>query len=504
MAMEPRHGAVAMHLLLCLAGAAMHSSVLCAAEEANEGGYAKEHEVNGRTLHSLEYEVSDAKAVARRESELRFVVGVNSAVDLIVSGTELMDALGLTPTSPAPHEVITSREELAEVFLHSFSSGTAFERSFVDGSVYRQIVRVAMGLKKKELFTGGNAALIGQHLVETAGGRPRKVRLVSAVGPQLKKLLHKDIEVPGDSEAEEDEVHLILEYKLGEKWGSYTAPRANRFIFSNDRTNAMLLPLEGYPAAMQDFGADGIVFSGVHMMEGEQPDYRTARLEAAKEFFLSIPPETPSHLELASLSDSSFITGICDLLVTNVNSLGLNEQELKLIALATDSPHKEELNGSFERPSVDIIADLLYHVLSHFGASGRLSRVHFHTLSFHIIGTKKGVWDSPRAATAWGSLSTSQRACKATTHYHEHGSLEGHATLRFEEKFRLHRGTEDSELGAERTFNPDQAVISWERGDMEFALVPVLVCTPPEKTVGLGDAISAAGLELHTFLGAAK
>ena len=156
-----------------------------------------------------------------------------------------MDALGLTPTSPAPHEVITSREELAEVFLHSFSSGTAFERSFVDGSVYRQIVRVAMGLKKKELFTGGNAALIGQHLVETAGGRPRKVRLVSAVGPQLKKLLHKDIEVPGDSEAEEDEVHLILEYKLGEKWGSYTAPRANRFIFSNDRTNAMLLPLEG-------------------------------------------------------------------------------------------------------------------------------------------------------------------------------------------------------------------------------------------------------------------
>lgn len=25
-----------------------------------------------------------------------------------------------------------------------------------------------------------------------------------------------------------DDIHLILEYKTGEKWGSYEAPRANR------------------------------------------------------------------------------------------------------------------------------------------------------------------------------------------------------------------------------------------------------------------------------------
>ena len=58
---------------------------------------------------------------------------VNAAVDLIVSGTELMEALNLAPTKPAPHEVITTKDELAEVFLHSFSTGAAFERTFIDG-----------------------------------------------------------------------------------------------------------------------------------------------------------------------------------------------------------------------------------------------------------------------------------------------------------------------------------------------------------------------------------
>ena len=33
--------------------------------------------------------------------------------------------------------------------------------------------------------------------------------------------------VLGD-ELEEDDIHLILEYKTGDKWGKFTSPRANR------------------------------------------------------------------------------------------------------------------------------------------------------------------------------------------------------------------------------------------------------------------------------------
>ena len=120
---------------------------------------------------------------------------------------------------------------------------------------------------KKDHFTGGNAALIGQHLVETANGNPRTVRPVSGVGPKLKELLHPNIDVPAESMVEEDEVHLILEYALGETWGEYTAPRANRFIFSYDRTNAELKPLDNFATALEGFDATNVVLSGVHMLE---------------------------------------------------------------------------------------------------------------------------------------------------------------------------------------------------------------------------------------------
>jgi ADP-dependent glucokinase len=35
--------------------------------------------------------------------------------------------------------------------------------------------------------------------------------------------------VLGD-ELEEDDIHLILEYKTGDKWGKFTSPRANRSV----------------------------------------------------------------------------------------------------------------------------------------------------------------------------------------------------------------------------------------------------------------------------------
>jgi ADP-dependent glucokinase len=122
-----------------------------------------------------------------------------------------------------------------------------------DPDVFAQVVAAAESLEKKEYFTGGNAALMGQHLVETANGNPRRVRLVSAVGPKLKALLHPDIEVPEEHLVETDEIHLILEYSLGEKWGDFTAKRANRFIFSHDRTNAEIRPLDNFATALKGF-----------------------------------------------------------------------------------------------------------------------------------------------------------------------------------------------------------------------------------------------------------
>jgi len=85
------------------------------------------------------------------------------------------------------------------------------------------------------------------------------------------------------------------------------------------------------------------------------------------------------------------------------------------------------------------------------------------------------------------------------TELYRNNSLSGRAQLRMEPEFSLGSGGGD-EVTRTRTFSADAAVVDWERDGVEYSLAPVLVCTPPEKTVGLGDSISAAGLEGHRFL----
>ncbi len=79
------------------------------------------------TLHArttgLNLEVNRAGPALQRKKPLRFAVGVNSAVDLIVSGTALMAALEVAPPSNVLHETLTSLQDLGETFAYSFSSG---------------------------------------------------------------------------------------------------------------------------------------------------------------------------------------------------------------------------------------------------------------------------------------------------------------------------------------------------------------------------------------------
>eukprot|EP00039_Didymoeca_costata_P002566 m.61086 g.61086 ORF g.61086 m.61086 type:complete len:499 (+) comp11376_c0_seq2:126-1622(+) len=456
-----------------------------------------------RAHDSLRYEVSEDKYQKRLDSELAFAVGVNACVDLIVYGVDLMKALGIeSPANPKAHEVLKNKQDLAEAFAYSFKTGTAYERVLPDHDVYGDIVKTAESLEHKTHFTGGNAALMGQHIAESANGRPRKVLLISSVGPTLKTLLHPGIDVPEECNVEKDEVHLILEFRYGEKWGPYTAPRANRFIFSYDRTNAELRPADKFHDAFAGFDATAFLFSGVHMLEAEPHDYREDRLDKIEEVMDVVPPTRPSHLELASLADLSFVKQICDNLFEKVESIGLNEQELKLVNTATDGPHKEDMEEPFEHPTVGIIADLVHHIL-HKYRHGRLSRVHFHTLAFHLIAVRKGTWANPRASVSWGSLACSQRACEASTVYDRNGTLDGVALLKIPKTYKLTHGSVEKfpELGKQRECNPDTIVTEWERDGLVFAMAPVVVCAKPQKTVGLGDSISAAGLEMHEFIG---
>ena len=59
-------------------------------------------------------------------------------------------------------------------------------------------------------------------------------------------MFHDNIHVAFKGLRNKDEVHLIMEYARGEKWGSVEAPVATRFITSNDLANAKLDMLEEF------------------------------------------------------------------------------------------------------------------------------------------------------------------------------------------------------------------------------------------------------------------
>ena len=119
--------------------------------------------------------------------------------------------------------------------------------------------------------------------------------------------------------------------------------------------------------------------------------------------------------------------------------------------------------------------------------TSRFSRVHFHSLTYHITATLEDVWFNTDKATAAGARVAGLQACDTQI------LTEDIVDIKIPEKFKLFS---DEEV---KDFNPETPVIERHRDGYFFVFSPVLVCKHPVKTVGLGDAISATGLMYSKF-----
>ena len=173
-----------------------------------------------------------------------------------------------------------------------------------------------------------------------------------------------------------------------------------------------------------------------------------------------------------------------------MNSIGLNEQELLFLSQAAGGPHGE-LQAWVGSPDVGRVSDILLWILEQHGRSdpsseADLTRIHFHTLSYHILATVDGYWGNQMAAVAAGARVASCQACGIQ-------SIDDvrKVTLKAPLDFYSSHGDEPRE---QLHLNPTRPVTVWQRANVTFHLTPVLVCKQPRRTVGLGDAISAEGL----------
>mmetsp|Transcript_23440 Transcript_23440/g.32756 ORF Transcript_23440/g.32756 Transcript_23440/m.32756 type:complete len:487 (-) Transcript_23440:1027-2487(-) len=427
----------------------------------------------------------------------RIAIGYNANLDLIVKAIDTLRELNITSQLSASdyqdHEKIETIAEFYQTFMHFFEKGSAAERFVADKVVWNQIVAASKRSQHQHWFVGGNAALMGNRFAKEGCS----VLLGGAVAhnQKLASLLDPSIEISrGQSNFSpaEDEIHLILEYEKGAQWGTATSPRANRFIMHSDRTNSRMESMEPFhedllTLTQQHQPLDLLVISGLHLLDGQPAEYRQQRLNVVLGLFSNatvLPLTVPTHVELASIGELSYIEQLMDTLVPHSDSLGLNEQELGSVYKALGGNKYQA--SDFKDPKVETVLEAIQMIFHHAHKAqlqGRsLKRVHFHCLAFHlIVQTTASGWPSPVRAVTAGSLAATKQACDNEDI--QVSAVELHLPL----QFNTHSGTMDAHSG----------VASWSEGGLEYALAPVLVCKKPTKTVGLGDAISAVGLLYH-------
>lgn len=287
---------------------------------------------------------------------------------------------------------------------------------------------------------------------------------------------------------------MILEYSKGEKWGQSTATCANRVIISHDVANSKLSALDKFNETLLTYNPTLVVLSGLHMLDGQTRDVWTERLASVADVLKNILRDVPIHLEMATVGNLQFLPHLADIVFPRIDSLGLNEQEL--VSLAKSKGADFDFDEIGPKPSITHSADLLHWLFKEYGLldrdDSRLSRIHFHSLSFHVVAQPKlevkGVeWSNGLASSMKGSRTASLQACDAW----EINSDDFEVQIP-DEFFLSHRDETLNKSPVANTISNGYA--AWPRDEIDYFLSPVHVCKLPVKTVGLGDAISAVGL----------
>ncbi|VDK42679.1 unnamed protein product [Anisakis simplex] len=490
----------------------------------------------------------------------RAVVGINCNVDLVVSATSLLERMNSTSNKRDDHQVLNNVDDLYEAFAYFFSRGAAAERS--DLCAYRWERKIAIILRhtsdektfelmvhtagesrqRPHYYIGGNAALMAEKI---ATAFPRTtVYLVGPIGPRSQALLHPSIVRTNSTRIVKDEVHVIMEYKQGEILGEYVAPASSRFITSHDQYSGSSVVIEMFFKAIAQFNPDLIILSGVHLLQNQNKEMRMEKLRLIKRNLMQVNPNIPIHLELGSIGDADHVAQVLSRIVPNVDSLGLNEQELAFFSHIAGGPYTDLYPIA---PGAVHVVEMLYWLLTTYGHDKsdpesknfkyKLSRIHFHSLTFHLMvisvvltlhkpyavkiyyitnpsnflvihlenydiyrafisclerfqvyrGTD---WSNLAAGLAAGAKVAGRQACQMTGGDTNTDNLE----LRSSMSFLL-----DKEVGKSYNFEPQKPIASWMRKDVVFIFTPVLVCKFPTRTVGVDDAISATGLIYSQF-----
>jgi hypothetical protein len=389
--------------------------------------------------------------------------------DYSVDATEFLKGFKV-PTEAADVAEIETLNELLQTFAHFFSKGAAAEVRVPPKIFERLLERLAVSVSRHDL--GGNSMQSALRAakegckVELAGPTP-----ISYTGKLPLNL--NTVSIP----LTKTDVHLVLEYKAGERYAGQTAPRSNRFYVNADTYNPQLYGLTD----LRPQEVDIVVIGGVQLLVLDKE--LKGRVNQIKDFHTSMKFDHKKrvHFELADIRDKGFHELLSDIL-KETDSLGLNEQELMHQLQFLEGSDISDTNS---RPTAQQLVDTINALLKLYRVKGySLSRLHLHSVKLQVI-CSTAAWSTPVIPTARSALVATQLACNST----DIQSAEVHWE-------QLQFSTGEGSI----TLNDEHPVQTWKTEDFTCAAALVPYCVEAKRTKSLGDNISGVGLAYHSLI----
>lgn len=450
-----------------------------------------------------------------RGNNPRVVVAYGSCSDLNVRAIDFLnytESLKNFAIRDESDDEIHTYDDFMRSFMFYFSKGAAAERYTPNKELFKSIVALAKKQSSHRWELGGNAPVMGKRFhLEGA-----KVLIASTMSKKQRSHLMEGIEVTEFEPSDDfvDDIHLIFEYKTGDKFGEHVAPRANRYIIHSDANNPMITSLE--LLNVNDFHPKLFIVSGLQMLDNfpfKPVSIRSERLMSVRNQMTTVEKSTLIHFEMASFVEIELIKELLTNVIPFSDSLGMNEQEVDnlvhvletgKISLSADSNPRVATTLDQMRKVLRIV-NLDYFKSRKTDKNFRmLSRIHIHTLAFQLLLNVKGSkWSNIKNAAAKSSLTAHRHVCQ--TSYVNPES----AQLILDDSFSTSADPNDSEgdVRPKRIdIRSDDPVPCWNETiaidpttslDVVICVSPVLVCKEARKTVGAGDNISSAGLVLQ-------
>lgn len=416
-----------------------------------------------------------------------------------------------------PPRAIKSREDLFAGLILNFSRGSAAEWLVQNKTVF-DWMKHEVG--HDELRMGGQAGIISNNLAALGVGR---IMVHSAqMSPKQAGLFSKSKSIvvprksgraftlrhPSDAVNEKDDelVHFIMEFRkddvilVGNK--SFSCPRDNRFIATYDGKNSNLFINPDFAEGIKSFAKDidCAILAGFHLLS-PKIDYGSRINEAMGviDGIKSRNPHLKTHAEMASTQDAGVRLAIAERVLSRVDSIGINEQELcdllevfgeENLARRIRTTHSTSGDESTLK-SVLIYEGLLKLMREYI----RPKRLNLHTLGFYITMINRNGWETD-SKTVRDSMLFAASLAATRLKGNALGDLEGLdeavgsvpvSSAGADELESLF-----SHLGADASEKSEGIIALDDDGGLTLIAVPSLVVSRPKSTVGLGDLISSS------------